>query len=774
MDSYILRLNILLITFVSFLLLIHQQYNIYFILSLLFALLLILYYRTKNLTLLILVMLFSLIGVTRGLTTDFAMKSEFIENEVVEITGVVVAVPKVTEKDNGDISIKYVIDFSNKDHTKKKILAYVKYKKNTVRTEAKVNDIVKLRGQFTAQQNYNNPGAFNYKIKLLNEGIVGNVFVKNNDFSITREVRSGFKYYIYKIKDKILENLKNVMSPNDAAILFDMVFGGYDGINPEVLKAFSSTGIVHLLSVSGSHIALIVAFITWSGKLLKLSNKINAVLGIVIIIMYAALAGFVPPVIRSVLMGGLSLIAVILEKEVFAKNSLSIIALGMLFVNPLLLYDISFQLSFMATAGLLYLAPIISAKLYLLPQSIRQNLAITIAAQLATLPFLAWYFNTVSLSSIFSNLLAVPILEFMIILTILGVLLSLMVPLVAKVLLVSCSLLLGAVYDFIVLLSKFSYGSVYLPSGNIYYGIGYYIMLVGVFNDAYYSAIKKYDKKLWLINFVVVAMILTVIAYQNKYSLKMEVHFIDVGQGDCCLVITPHRKAILIDTGGNINDNFNIGEKVVVPYLRHIGITSLEYIILTHCHIDHAGGAGAVVDNINTKYVLIGKENRDLYAKAMKRSVEKCDNLIPVLELEQFKIDDVMFEIIPSENIISNNINEYSNVVKVSYGKNDFMITGDLEVEGENAILNKNINIASEVLKVGHHGSNTSSSEKFLKQVQPLYGVISVGYNNRFGHPDSAVLERMEKLGIKIYRTDLNGAIVFQATKDNLKVQAFR
>lgn len=120
MDSYILRLNILLITFVSFLLLIHQQYNIYFILSLLFALLLILYYRTKNLTLLILVMLFSLIGVTRGLTTDFAMKSEFIENEVVEITGVVVAVPKVTEKDNGDISIKYVIDFSNKDHTKKK------------------------------------------------------------------------------------------------------------------------------------------------------------------------------------------------------------------------------------------------------------------------------------------------------------------------------------------------------------------------------------------------------------------------------------------------------------------------------------------------------------------------------------------------------------------------------------------------------------------------------------------------------------------------------
>lgn len=145
-----------------------------------------------------------------------------------------------------------------------------------------------------------------------------------------------------------------------------------------------------------------------------------------------------------------------------------------------------------------------------------------------------------------------------------------------------------------------------------------------------------------------------------------------------------------------------------------------------------------------------------------------------MLQLEQFKIDDVMFEIIPSENIISNNINEYSNVVKVSYGKNDFMITGDLEVEGENAILNKNINIASEVLKVGHHGSNTSSSEKFLKQVQPLYGVISVGYNNRFGHPDSAVLERMEKLGIKIYRTDLNGAIVFQATKDNLKVQAFR
>lgn len=774
MDNYILKLNICVLSFISGLFLVHQQYNSLILILFLGVLIFTLYFILgKNKVLIIGIVLIYALGIGRSFYEELNNNITFNENEIITISGEVIETPKIIKKNDGSINVKYVVEFLNKNKHTEKILAYVKYKNE--QEYAELNDHVKFSGKFTFPHSYNNPGTFDYNNKLRNEGIIGNVFIKDINFKITKEVRSGFKYFIAKEKEKIFNNLESVMPRDDASALFDMVFGGYDGLKPELLKAFSLTGIIHLLSVSGSHIALLIAFVMWLGNLIKLNLKIKACIAIGVIIVYAAFSGFVPPVIRASFMGIITLIGIVLEKEVYAKNSLSVIAFIMLIVNPTLLYDISFQLSFMSTFGLLYLAPIIKSKFNYIPAWLGENLAITLSAQLSTLPFMAWYFNSISLTSFISNLIAVPIIEFVIILTLIAMLIGVILPFFQSVLLIASSLMLGFVYNSMVFVSKMPYGNLYLPSTGVAVGIIYYCILFISFQKKILE--KIYDlcakKEQYSICFIVI-IIVGSLFYINIKEKQLEVHFIDVGQGDCCLVITPHRKAVLIDTGGSINDDFNIGEKVVVPYLRHIGITNLEYIILTHCHIDHAGGAGAVVDNIPTKYILIGKENRNLYAKVMNRSLDKCQNLIPIVSEEKINIDDVIFDVFPSELIPKNNENEYSNIIKVSYGKYDFLITGDLEVEGENAILNKKVNLASEVLKVGHHGSKTSSSVAFLNEVKPEYAIISVGYNNHFGHPSPEVVERMKKMGIKIFRTDVNGAIVCKVSKDNMKVEGFR
>ena len=774
MEKYILKINILLFMFISGLFLVYHQYNNYILVLFLGVAIFILnFILEKNKYLIISLILLYFLGLGRGFYEQNNKHLSFNENEFVSISGEIIEEPKINEKNDGSISVKYVVEFSNKNNIKEKVLAYVKYK--NAQEYAEISDLVQFSGQFTLPHSYNNPGAFDYSVKLQNEGINGNVFIKDAEFKITKKVRTGFKYIIAKEKAKVLEKIENVMPKDDASALFDMVFGGYDGLKPELLKVFSLTGIVHLLSVSGSHIALIIAFVMWLGNLINLNIKLKSVIAMLVIILYATFSGFVPPVIRASFMGIVSLIGIVLEKEAYAKNSLSLIAFIMLMISPNLLYDISFQLSFMATFGLLYLAPVIRDKLKFIPSWLGENLAITLSAQLSTLPFLAWYFNSISLTSFISNLIAVPIMEFVIILTLLAVLIGLAVPLFQNLLLVVSSIVLGFVYHLMVLLSKIPYGNLYLPSIGLAKGITYYIVLFILFHKKYTEKIYGFFfKRETYIIYLTIILIIGSLFYNNIPDKRLEVHFIDVGQGDCCLVITPHRKAVLIDTGGSINNDFNIGEKVVVPYLRHIGITELEYIILTHCHVDHAGGAGAVVDNIPTKYVLIGKENRNLYAKVMDRSLERCRNLIPIVDEEQIVLDGVTFDVFSCGIIPKNNENEYSNVVKVNYGKNNFLITGDLEVEGENAILNKKVNIASEVLKVGHHGSKTSSSVAFLNEVRPEYGIISVGYNNHFGHPGQEVLDRMKNLGIKIFRTDINGAIICKANKDNIKVEGYR
>ena len=565
-----------------------------------------------------------------------------------------------------------------------------------------------------------------------------------------------------------------------------MLFGGYEGIKPELVEAFTATGIVHILSVSGSHITLLAAVMAWLGTLLRLRPVVTAVFVTVVVAIYCVLAGCVPPAVRAGAMGLLAFFALALERESDARRLLALVGMALLFFEPLLAFDVSFQLSFAATAGLLYLAPPFAERLStlrFLPRFVVLSLAVTLGAQLATLPLLAWYFHRLSLSSLIANILVVPVVELVIVVGLFAGLASFVLPFLAKAVFLADSLLLGVVYECTRLLANMPGGEVYLPTLSVPLTLVYFAVLV-VFaqpeerREAVFSWCRERCKALFAALLLVTA---AVALWQISRPQEMAVHFIDVGQGDAALVVTPHGRALMIDTGGTRDGGYDIGSRVDVPYLSHYGVRRLDYIILTHVHEDHAGGVGGILRHIPVGMILTAHEPRTEYARVLGCSLDAAEmqHLAPAEAGEHIDLDGVAVDILYAPQVEGGAAegatgNEYSNVIRVRYGAASFLFTGDLVAEQEKAMLEEGKNPQCTVLKVAHHGSKTSSTEAFLAAAQPRLAVISVGRDNNFGHPAPKVIEHLQKNGIKIYRTDEDGAVVCRTDGKTLRIETFR
>ena len=229
--------------------------------------------------------------------------------------------------------------------------------------------------------------------------------------------------------------------------------------------------------------------------------------------------------------------------------------------------------------------------------------------------------------------------------------------------------------------------------------------------------------------------------------------------------------AYYFDTGGVREHMFDVGGRVVVPYLKHENIRTVDKIFLTHVHEDHATGAGAVIKKFPVGEVITAGESKSEYAAVFGIAEEHLPSLRAGHAGEVFDVDGVQVEILYAPQVGTGN--EISNVYRVRYGEVTFLITGDLVKEIEEQILREGVDVQSTVLKVGHHGSATSSSEDFLRAVKPKCAVISVGYGNNFGHPRPEVLQRLESLSTKIYRTDQDGLIKFRTDGKSLSAEPF-
>ncbi len=630
-------------------------------------------------------------------------------------------------------------------------------------------DKIIVHGQLRLPHGYNNPGTIDIKGALRRQGISAIITAKRNNVEVKEQgSKQDWRYWLYIWQNYVRKLMHSAMPTADAAILSGMIFGGYSGISPTVVKDFTTTGIVHILSVSGTHIALVAGILFWLGRKLHFSELLTAIWAAAAVCLYAVISGLTPPVVRSAIMGLMALVAVALGREKDAPLALFFSAFIMLLDEPSLLYDISFQLSFFSTAGLVFLYKKCLNLFSWLPKLVAGPFAVTFAAQLGVFPFIAWYFNNFSASSFAANLIIVPIVESVVIIGLLGIGVSLVSLIAGKVILVICSLLIGLVIFLTTILAHVPGANVYIPSMNLISGLIYYLIISWIFSNVNLSG---YFNRRYFAAFMLLLVVISGL-YYSIHTPALSVHFIDVGQGDAALVVTPHGCSILIDSGGKAGQSqFDVGERVVLPYLKHYGVRQLDYLMLTHGHQDHAGGAAAIVRELPVKNVLVAQEK---FTAAMQNLLRNdWVTIIPMFKGQTIIIDNVAFKIIHAGLTQQHKEgNELSCVIRAEYGQHSFLFTGDLDANGENDLLNDKIDKVT-VLKVGHHGSKTSTQQAFVSALSPAYAVISVGYNNRFGHPSTEVLQRLHNNHIKVFRTDVHGAVLFRSDGEKLSAYPY-
>jgi competence protein ComEC len=676
------------------------------------------------------------------------------EGQTVKIFGTVRDEPQIKIMPNGLQQQRFIVEVE-KVGDKNASGAIILTSYNEIKT-ARIGDKISADGKIKFITNYKNPGQIDSVTRLKSDGITARMSAGKNGVEIeTVEGNFWTKFLrmVAAIREHYKESMAGVMSSEDAAAIFAMLFGGYAGLNPELVEEFATTGIVHILSVSGSHMSLLAAATAALCLLLKLPRNATLALGIFVIFTYTILSGMLPQVIRSAIMGILVFYGTAMQYETLSARFLTLTALAMLINQPLLIFDISFQLSFSSTAGLIYIAPELRMKMLELPRWFTMPAAMTLSAQIASLPIVIWYFNRVSLSSVLANVFVMPLLEIVIVGGLLGGLIALVIPFLGKIFFVGESLIFGMGAEINKLFANLPFSSVQVPTLGFSAGAIYYLALI----------FRRVE--------ILILLIILLAVNFFKAGGNVEVNFVDVGQGDCCVVLTPNRKCLIFDTGGVREKMFDVGGRVVIPYLQHENIFEVDTIFLTHCHEDHSGGAGTIIKKMPVREIITANENKSEYAATFGISEQKLKNLRAGQIGEIFKIDGVTIEILYAPKVGTGN--EISNVYRVSYGAISFLITGDLTKENESEMLAKNIDVSATVLKVGHHGSKTSSSEEFLRAVKPKVAVICVGYGNNFGHPRAEVLENLEKVHAKIYRTDKDGLIKFTTNGKNLEVKTF-
>ena len=430
-----------------------------------------------------------------------------------------------------------------------------------------------------------------------------------------------------------------------------------------------------------------------------------------------------------------------------------------------------------------------------------ENLVVTCSAQILIFPIMMCVFNTISISFFISNILVSFFIGPLLILGYLSVLLSFIKFPFLKLIISITEFFIVIVVKISEICSKLPFSKIYVTTPSIivvflYYAILMFLLYFSYKNRLYFikiiisksflknelikmkikiSFIKKYIYICFIILFIIFA-----VKYLKSY-LTFQINFIDVGQGDCTYIKTFSGKNIIIDGGEGNTGQYDYGEKVVLPYLLDRKVKKIDYMIISHADSDHIGGLFAIVKNIKIDKILIGIQPQisEQYVELLDIANEKNIEVVELKAGNRLNVEkDVFVDVLwPKENefIEENALNNNSLVFKISYKNFSILFTGDIEEVAEKEILNlykENLNILNAtILKVAHHGSKTSTYEGFLENINPKISLIGVGKNNKFGHPNKSVINKLNSKKIKIYRTDINGEINIILMKKKMKIE---
>ena len=653
---------------------------------------------------------------------------------VIILTSIRLLIPKTSNYNiNTNQVIGIVTNIKEKDKqvtitikAKEKLL--MTYYKNKLNINLNLGDKIKVIGELKEPKNQKTKNLFNYKKYLYRQ----NIFYTISPIKI--EILSKNKNIYYYLKQKIINRF------NKNAYLNTFIIGDKNYIVSNIKKSYQENGISHLFAISGMHITLLVSIIDKILLRLKIKEYTRFKITIFILIIYLLLVGLSPSILRGVLFYFLFKLNNLYYFYIKPVNLFIIIFSISLLINPNYLYDVGFQYSYLISLSLICLSKELKSSNYFI-----SLLKVSIISFIVSIPITLYNFNQINIMSIFYNLIFVPLISIIIFpFTLIVFIIKPLEPIY--------NLLILVLENLSLYLSKILFGKL------VFYKLSYIIYLI------YFLLILLYIFRTKKEYIILLFMFLIIHYFYPCIKNETYINFIDVGQGDSIL-IHKDNKSILIDTGGSLTNKGNISNNTIIPLLKSYGINKIEYLILTHGDYDHMGEAINLVDNFKVEKVIFNcgpyNDLEQELIKVLDKKKIKYYSCIKELNIDNNKLYFLQIKEYDNEN-------DNSNVIYTELNGYKFMFMGDAGIEKEKDILEK-YNISNiDVLKVGHHGSNTSSSKIFIDEINPKYSIISVGKNNRYGHPNKEALDNLKNS--KIYRTDQDGSIMFKIKNNKLKI----
>jgi competence protein ComEC len=669
-------------------------------------------------------------------------------------------------------------------------------------------DVLNVTGKLETPQPFDN---FDYRTYLARQGIYSVIYYPKVELLGQGE---GVKplQWIYSLRERLAAALARALPKPQGSLAQGILLGLRGNIPDSLNDAFSRTGTAHILAISGLNISIVIAmFLSLGALFFGRQRSLYIWLALAFTWLYTLLAGMNPPVIRAAIMGSLFLIAVYLGRQGSAIIALAFAAAVMVGIQPQLLWSVSFQLSFLAMAGLILLYPYFQAwgrkgvallfknreKIVPAASIITDGFAASLAAIVAVGPLIAYNFGIVSLVALPATFFSLPALPAIIVTTALVAFVGLLASFAAQLLGWLAWLFLSF---FIFLVQGFDalpYASLEVTAISARYVVGYYAVLAGVvallnyrnrladFSSRLTSGMKKVSQVIprprlgfspkWLILPLLIVSILVWSLALTQPDGRLHVSFLDVGQGDAVLIQTPNGLDILIDGGPDPQKiNLELSEKL--PFWDR----TIDLVVSTQPQADHVTGLVEVLQRYRVKRVLEPgvSYNSSIYQEWLRLvEIKRIEHDIARAGQEIDLGNGIKMEVLnPPESLWEGTDDDVDNngvVLRLSWDNVSFLFTADIRKDLEFELIGQRANLRSTVLKIAHHGSDTSTSQHFLAVVDPEVAVICVGADNPFGHPSPEVLERLtDRLGEdNVYRTDDNGTIEFITDGENLWVK---
>jgi competence protein ComEC len=592
------------------------------------------------------------------------------------------------------------------------------------------------------------------------------------------EQRAGWSVrgIVAAARRRVVAGALSALPSPQGGLLLSLLLGIDTHLDPALAQQFSRAGLVHLMVVSGAQVAIVAGGVAWAARLARLSVGVATVATGLGVAAFAAMIDWAPSIFRAVIMTGVALGAVLLGRRRDSGAALAVAALALLAANPRVLFDVGFQLSFAATWGLLFVAPILQLQLSGLGRRLSEALSVTLGAQLAVAPLIAAHFQTVAVAGVVANILVVPIIAILVPAGFAIMPLIVLVPTVGGLLLTLLRPGLAAVTWVSARFGDLSWATMSTPPvSGFMAALLMGLMCAGVATwsgSRFVSAARR-------LTFAAACVAILGLWYGHASLPPRElvVTVLDVGQGDAILVQSPGGRAVLIDGGGEIGaerTGWDVGRMRVVPAMRRAGVRRLDVMLLSHPHEDHVGGLPAVLENLSVGIVLDpGVPHPSPSYMRLLRLVEagripyRAARAGMILDLGASVGLTVLYPPDPIPMVGDDPVHAGAVVARLTYGATAMLFTGDAEAGVEQYLLDRGTTLLSQVLKVGHHGSRTSTTPAFLLGVRPQYAVISLGADNSFGHPHEVTLANLAAASVTVFRTDLLGAV--RLTSDGLR-----